>query len=270
LATSASAIKKALDGDKGGKAQPQSETRTIAGIDILTVDVSDQYMNWLIYGKSGAGKTVLSGSAEAVKLMSPVLFVDIEGGIKSLRAFHPNVDVVRVKTFKELQRLGRDIDAKGKDFPYRTLVLDSLSEAQKLSMVEIMKDVVKGDPDRDPDIPAIRDWGKNIEQIRRMVRQFRDLPINVIFTALSVEDKDNRNRTVNQILLPGKLSSEIPGFMDNVGFLYVKQRGEDTVRYLLTSQTETTMAKDRTNKLPQVIEEPTMQKLFDYMHTPTN
>jgi hypothetical protein len=251
----ATAIEEALD-----------QQTTVAGLDILTVEESDLYQNWLIYGLSGAGKTVLAGSASIVPEMSPVLFVDIEGGIKSLRSFYPQVKVVRVRTFKELQRLAKAI-ASG-SLPYKTLIIDSLSEAQKMSMQLIMAEAYRENPEIDPDIPRMRDWGKNIEQIRRFVRQMRDLPINTIFTALSVEDKDNKNRTTNRVALPGKLSNEIPGFFDQVGFLYIKQKGEDSVRYLLTSQTETTMAKDRSTKLPKTIESPTMQEIFNLINSP--
>jgi hypothetical protein len=108
----------------------------------------------------------------------------------------------------------------------------------------------------------VREWGKNIEQTRRIVRGFRDLPMNVIFTALANSDKDQKTgKTQVRPYLSGKLASEVAGFMDIVTFLYVKVKDEKLMRLLLTRATETHVSKDRSNRLPPLLEEPTMADL---------
>lgn len=192
--------------------------------------------------------------------MAPVLFVDMEGGTLSLRAEYPDVDVVRVQNFRELGKV-HDALRKGEG-GYNTVVLDSLTEIQKFSMYGIMQELLNKEPDRDPDVPGMREWGKNIEQIRRLVRAFRDLPMNVVFTALAMSDKDPRtglSKTKPQ--LSGKLSSEVAGFMDIVVYMYMKQVDGENQRLLLTAATDTQVAKDRTGRLPAVIENPTMNTL---------
>lgn len=240
-------------------------SESLGGIPILSVESMDKHINMLVYGEPGCGKTVLAGSASKVEEMSPVVLIDIEGGTMSLNDFYPDVEVLRVKTWKDLQ-LVYDALYKGEG-GYKTVILDSLTEAQKLSMADIMKQARREDPSIDPDVPGIRHWGKNIEQTRRMVRGYRDLPMNVIFTALAESDKDNRGKTVYRPMLSGKVKGEIPGFMDIVMFMYVKMSGDNVKRLLLTGSTDAAMAKDRSNRLPGIVEDPTMGSLYETIVT---
>lgn len=240
---------------------------SLAGLTISSVSASSPTLNMLVYGESGVGKTVLAGSADAVPAMRSVLIIDVEGGTFSLRKYHPDVHVVRVKTWNELQELYNVLFSG--DHSYQTVVLDSITEIQKFSMTQIMIDLVKSEPARDPDIPSIREWGKNIEQMRRLIRAFRDLPINTIFTALMREDKDNKTGTVTRKpMLSGKLASEVAAFLDIVTYLYVRNIERDgemqRTRLLLTGATDTTIAKDRSGSLPLTLTEPTMKEIYAY------
>lgn len=224
----------------------------------------------LFYGDSGTGKTTLAGSADKVPAMRPVLFVDIEGGTESLRHSYPEVDTVRVTTWKEMQNLYNVLYEGGTG--YKTVVLDSLTEIQKFNMYTIMEAVVQKRPDLDQDVPSMREWGKNLEQLRKMVRGFRDLEMHTIFTALNKTDKDQRTGIVTmKPSLSGKLADEVAAFLDVVCYYYVKQigDGEDTQfkRLLLTQKTDGQVAKDRTGKLPMIIEDPDMSKIYELMTT---
>lgn len=237
---------------------------SLAGLTVARIQERPKTINVLVYGESGVGKTVFSGSSSLVPEMSPVLMVDVEGGSLSLNHTYPDVDVVRVKTWDDMQRLYNEL--YGGRHKYKTLIVDSLTEVQKFSMYNIMREVIDDNPERDPDIAGMREWGKNIEQMRRFVRAFRDLPINVIFTGLSREDKDNRGSIKTKPSLSGKLASEVAGFLDIVLYYYVKnvKQGDEVVRQrlMLTSGTDTVVAKDRTGKLPFIMESPTMTDIY--------
>jgi hypothetical protein len=243
--------------------------RSLGGLQIMHVDEQMPNINMLVYGPPGVGKTVLAGSASDVEEMSPVLLIDVEGGSFSLRAQYPQVEVVRIQSWSDMIKLYNDLyDGV---HPYKTLILDSLTEIQKFSMLQIMKELIAREADRDPDVPGMREWGKNIEQIRRLVRAFRDLPYNVIMTALVVEDKDARSGVLHKKpSLSGKLSAEVAGFLDIVTYYYTKMvavEGGDPEKHrlLLTQQTEDTIAKDRSDRLPMVIVDPTMRTIYNHI-----
>ncbi len=237
---------------------------TLGGLEVTTVSESPEFINMLVYGNPGVGKTVLAGSADAVPELRPVLILDVEGGTFSIRERYPDVDVVRVQTWPDMQKV---YDALYKmDHDYQTVVLDSLTEIQKFSMYRIMASVLKEHPDRDPEVPSIREWGKNIEQIRRLVRAFRDLPMNVVFTALAATDKDNKTGLVTtRPSLSGKLAMEVGGFVDILLYMYIKRVDDENQRLLLSAGTEGQIAKDRSDNLPSVIINPDMQTVYDHI-----
>lgn len=203
-----------------------------------------------------------------VAAMRPVLFVDIEGGTESLKHAYPDVDVVRVQTWKEMQQVYDTLFQGRHD--YATVVLDSLTEIQKFSMYNIMQNLIMEHPERSEEVPSMREWGINLEQIRRMVRGFRDLEMHTIFTALAAESTNERTKLTSvRPSLSGKMAGEVAAFLDVVVYQYVKQFGEgedaEFKRYLLTQKTDSHVAKDRTGKLPQVIENPTMALIHELM-----
>lgn len=243
------------------------KAKTIGGISVDAVDEKMNFLNILVYGDPGVGKTVLAGSASEIEEMSPVLIIDIEGGTFSLRNTYPDVDVVRVQNWNQMQAVYDEL--RRGNTGYKTIVLDSLTEIQKFSMYNIMKDVVNKDSERDPDIPSVREWGKSIEQIRLLVRAYRDLNIHVIFTALCNHDKDQLSGTfLDRPSLPGKLAAEVAAFVDIVGYYYMKMQSGEMKRFLLCQKTERQIAKDRSGRLPQVLEAPTMAEIHSIIYNP--
>jgi hypothetical protein len=237
---------------------------TLGGLEIRKVGDVDNTFNLMVYGRAGIGKTVLAGSAAEVEEMSPVLFVDVEGGTLSLNRRFPQIEVIRVQTWTEMINLYGELYAG--NHGYRTVVVDSLTEVQKFSMLNIMGEVIREDPSRDPEVPSIREWGKNGEQTRRFVRGFRDLPINTIFTCLDMQDRNQKTgKTVTKPSLNGKLSTEVAGFLDVVLYYYPKDVDGENVRCVLSAGTEEIVAKDRSDGLPAVLPNPTMAEILRLM-----
>lgn len=243
-------------------------SKTLGGLKIHPVEQRQPLINILVYGDSGVGKTVLAGSADDVPDLRPVLVLDFEGGVESLRRTYPDVQQVRVENWKQMQAVYNDLH-RGTEF--KTVILDSLTEIQKFNMYNVMEELITNRPDLDPDVPGMREWGKNLEQMRKFVRAFRDLKMNTIFTALKKEDKNDRTGMVTTLpSLSGKLAGEVAAFLDIVAYYYVKRVGSgddaEERRLLLTQKTETIIAKDRTRRLPMVVEDPTMQSLFNLIN----
>lgn len=241
--------------------------RNLGGLKIIKAHQRPPYMNIMFYGDPGVGKTRIAGTADDVPEMRKVLFVDLEGGTLTLTHSNPNVDIVRVTTWEEMQVVYDTLYAGNHD--YSTVVLDSLTEIQKFNMYQIMVDLIEFNDDRDPDVPGMREWGKNLEQMRKFVRGFRDLPMNTIFTALMKNEKDKKTGLSQRMpSLSGKLAAEVAGFLDIVCYMYIKEVDGEQTRLLLSSATDEIVAKDRTGKLPIVMVNPDMADLIKRINEP--
>lgn len=227
-------------------------------------------MNILFYGEPGAGKTYLAGTADDSPLTSPVLFLDVEGGTMTIRD-RPNVDVIQVRSMgdivKAYERLANIPESE--ELPYKTLVIDSLTELQKLDMRELMDALErdKGADRIDKYVPTLQAWGKSGERLRVIIRAFRDLRLNTIATALLTETHDDRTGRISYApSLPGKLRGELPGFFDIVGHLRSDDEKEDNVVKIVRRaqfvKTTAVTAKDRTNCLDHVMENPTIPAMW--------
>lgn len=237
--------------------------KSLGGLALSTVGDLPNLINMMVYGDPGVGKTVFAGSASDVSELAPVIYIDVEGGTLSLRERYPDVDVLRIRNFEELGRVYAELRAGNSG--YKTVVLDSITEIQKFGMYSIMGAALKKDPDRDPDLPGIGEWGKNTEQMRRLIRAFRDLPMNTIFIALAAQERDKRGNVLNKPSLSAKLSNEVAGFLDIVVYMYRKTIEDEVKRVMLTQGTDEYIAKDRTDKLPLVLEGPDMKTVYSIL-----
>lgn len=252
--------------------QPTLTPTSLGGLPIRKAAQDAPNLNVLVYGAYGSGKTLLSATADDVPELRKVLFLDIEGGTFTLQHRYPNTDVVRITDWDQMEDIYKELKA-GLHQTYRTIVTDSLTEAQVFNLDDVMRKLVQVKPERNEDVPDVREWLINQKQIVKFIRRFRDLPVTTIFTALLKEDKLESGKRIKGPELPGKLAMRVPALFDEVFMLYVKglkkQTDEGEViedhRVLLTGKTESAAAKDRSGLLPQYIIDPTMPTIYDYM-----
>lgn len=249
------------------------EAPTISLRELLQVKPPSEIIDWtnlLVYGDPGAGKTYLSGTADDDERTRPVLVIDIEGGITTLR-HRPNIDVVTVRSVPALEKLHNDLYHSMEDgsIYYKTLSIDSLPELADLDMRTIMKEAYGRNPDKvDKDVPSQREWGKSRNHMRTIVRAFRDLPCNVIYTAQVATQQEEGQPTKYFPGFAGKLRTEVPGFMDIVGYLYPEaEPGSGVItRKMQVVGTRRVVAKDRTGALGDVLENPTIPMIWDLIN----
>lgn len=227
---------------------------------------SIDWINLLAFGLPGCGKTWFLGTAEDHADTSPLLILDVEGGSKTLRK-RTNIDVVQVRSIDEIagwhKRLMEENDVLG----YKTIGIDSGSELAKLDMREIMLKAKNDRPDIEVDVPGFREWGIAGEHMRRIIRAYRDLPMNFIFTSHVDIRQDDLNRTTYAPMFSGKLRVEAPGFLDIVGYMTTKIEDDITTRIMQFAQTNRVTAKDRTDSLGDFLENATIPMIWDLIHS---
>lgn len=248
------------------EAEPSNDIiRELLGVEPPSESI--KWINLLIYAHPGQGKTYFGGTAQDHPDTRPMLIFDVEGGVMTLR-HRKDVDVIQVRDMKTLEA-GIVKLQKQTDPYYKTVFLDSITELQKLDMRTVMKEQHNKRPDTtDIYVPSQREWGKSGERVRMIVRALRDLPCHTITTALQAETKDEKTgKVLIHPSVPGKLKSEIPGFFDIVGHLKaIPQKEGDKVEILRTLQvlgTENLIAKDRTDALAPLIENPSVPLIWE-------
>lgn len=216
-----------------------------------------RYLNVLFHAFGGLGKTTACASACKDPRTSPVLVCDFEGGAPIRYAKMPKgtYTIRRIKSIEDLNTIYEYL-RKG-DHPYKSVVLDSLTEIQKLGLAEFVygpsgaASSFKGNV-INVKSAEIQHWGKSGNQMGMMVRYFRDLPMHVFFTTLTMTSKDELTGKITyNIALPGKQSDEIPGIPDIVGYIDVQKnpttKQEERVIYFQPNGK--IIAKDRTDAL---------------------
>lgn len=156
---------------------------------------------------------------------------------------------------------------------YRTVIIDSLTESQKRSLDRIIdvrnKKKSSGSLTDDVDFSTatatLQDYGVNTQQMRKLIRAFRDLPMNVIMIALETELKDEVSGEVKvSPALTTKLAADVATYVDVIGRLYTQKAKDGKVdRKLLLQPTGKYIAKDRTGTLGIGMNNPTMLKIAE-------
>jgi len=273
---------------------PTTGTEAPAPFQIHKPRLDQHYMKLLVYGDYGAGKTVLAASSDDVPEMKEVLYIDAEAGDLAL-SDRPHLDVVRIKKYAELARIYeylrlhvrlRDEGTpeayaklaelerrlKGLDTApetptlYQTVVIDSLTEVQTYLMYSLLgMDPDNWALDAQPNAAEWGEWRASSDMIQLLARQFRDLPMHVIFV-LSQQEIEDKKQLLKRINLPGKLASKIQGFWDMVGYLVSLKDGEGITRrrLYLNKVDNSFQAKHRFRHITvDYVDEPSITKLLD-------
>lgn len=225
-----------------------------------------KWMNFLVFGDPGVGKTRLVSTAQDHEEMTPMLLVDIEGGTTTIKKRH-DIDVTVVRSMADLIKLQSELYKEGDNLPYKSIALDNMSELQNLDVKEIMRQAYQRNPDKvDIDVPGQREWGKTREHMRAITRSFRDLPCHVIMTAHVVTEKTEGQPDRYFPGFGGRAKTEVPGFMDIVGYMTVDKKGKESTRRVQFAGTRAVLAKDRTDSLGDIIENPTLPLIWEKIH----
>lgn len=189
--------------------------KSIGGINILSAEELPPWgISAAIYGPPGAGKTTFCAYACEAIDGAPVLDLDAEGGARSI--MHLPVEVAPVDTWEKIKRITAGIMAI-EDLPYKTIILDNMSEYQALNLKSVAG---SGQP-------QIQHYQTCTIDLLNLTRQYRDLAkrkgINVFFIAWESPEKDDSTGIIKKdVGFTPSLARQFPGIVDIVGYLSVE------------------------------------------------
>jgi len=192
------------------------------------------FLNLLVYGQAGAGKTTL------IKTLPTPVILSAESGLLSIAdAEIPFVEIDSIDTLKEAYSwLISSDEAKG----FESVAIDSLSEIGEVCLSGEKK--IAKDPRQA--------YGALAETMGEIIRAFRDLPNRHVYFSAKVEKtQDDMGRVLYAPSMPGtKVGQSLPYFFDEVMALRVERDAEGVIqRGLMTESDGLWQAKDRSGKL---------------------
>lgn len=239
-----------------------AKTNSLAGLGVPLTETTT-YLKVLLYGRQGTGKT---SAAAAAAQLGTVLVINAEGGLnaRALQALDVPADKIlawpsdgsRI-TAASLQELHTNLAATLAQDPgsITAIVFDSMTEIHHILRENVTADrVAKSRVMVDPDEIDRRDYNIMTSQLRRLIRLYRDLPTNIIFTAL---EKLEDSGEIRPAMTPA-LATDLMGYVDLVGRTAVTHN----IHVARFQPTEIINAKDRTNSLPEILANPTIPRLI--------
>lgn len=230
-----------------------------------------QFAKCLIFAPAGAGKTVFLGSAQEDDRTFPMLLLDFEGGTESLAGL--DIDTIPIRSWDDYNEAyesianGDVVEYEGEEYDfsqYNSLGIDSISETHKFALLEILRK--EGPGRRNPDLIEQGDYGTASTQMRRLLREFRDLPMHVFFVAHAKETEIPREGRVRVPDLAGQMAEEVAGLVSAAGYLAQFEEDGELHRTLLLQGDRKFRTKVRTRwgvAAPEEIIDPTVGDLLD-------
>lgn len=244
---------------------------------IVSLEAFDESINMLVVAESGWGKTVLAGTADQRGSNGgpKALFLATESGTISASRKGSTADVWPITKWADLVEAFSYFAQGTGCQDYQWILLDSITEMQKLSMDNALRMAVstsKGT--RDPDVPAIQDYMKVQQQTLNFIRRFNELPVNCLYTALPLRLEDENGDPYFLPALDGKqggIAQQTMGYMHVVGHGVKRQIKDENdkpriVRRVFFQSTGPYRAKDRYAVLGRYMDNPTIPQIEELIN----
>lgn len=236
-------------------------------------------LNVLYYGDGGTGKT---SHMAAMARLGRVLSVNAESGVKARALRKLGIPVQNIEVFPDPAR-GEDVSLRGLEDLYRRIASalirdpqayvgvfwDSITEIyKKLLEAVVARGVIqaaRAGRERDPFFIERGDYGIMTEQVRSLMRKYRDLPCHFAVSALARREQDNDGAVVYQPAVTPALQSDMIGWMDIVCHTSVAiVNDEEEYRGLFRPHGKY-RGKDRLRAVPKWLIDPTFDRLLMYV-----
>lgn len=199
---------------------------------VRPVSQQPAYGSFVIYGRSGTGKTTLASSWP-----KPMLFLDIKdhgtGSISDVKG----IDVMDVKFFEDFELTYGFL--KNNPKKYKTVVIDTVSQLQQM----VVKERAEKEGLRDRSKTAgdwgsmtKRDWGDIAAIMKEWILNYRDLSeegINIIFIAqdrtFNIDNEEDSGESLTPEIGPAlspSIAKVLNASVSLIGNTYIRTRVE--------------------------------------------
>lgn len=252
-------------------ARPRQKSST-ASIEDRIVDVTDaeKYVKILAYGRNGHGKTRFAATAPNC------LVIDInQRGTQSARNIK-GVKVFHVKSWEDIGHIYWYL--KEGQHAFESVALDTISDLQRMAMSQALGEEVEKDPNKDPQMPSKREWGKVAEMMRPTLLNFRNLDMHVIMLAQqrTIGDEEAGEAVEHVPDLSNASRGVAMGACGVMGRIYQaqyevlnKKTNKRTARWetrMLVGPHDEYATKDRTGNLGRIIRQPTVPMIIEALN----
>lgn len=269
---------KVADVKKAGAAKEQAP-EVAAGpkkqrLETVGLEEIDETLNGLWYGEGGTTKTT---SVATMANEGPVLFINSEAGLKRRPLLERDINIENIRifpppgeelTFENLEEMYWQMKEDLEENPesWAGTCWDSITEIHKKLLEQVVinaqrKAENRGQP-RERFFIDRADYGIMTEQIRLLLRRFRDLPCHFAVTALERRDQDDDGKVQYGPAVTPALQSDLIGYVDVVIHTTMEPDGP----WGLTRPVGKYRAKDRIGALPINLPEPTFARVLAYIN----
>lgn len=199
------------------------------GLEVNPVSSADRGMAIGIFGPGGVGKTTLAASITDSEHGGPALHINARGNphVISSYGLDGRVQTTTISKFKDLEAIRLDIAKEGTNFPYKSVILDNVSEMFYLDLKD------RYGPTSDVT------WDKHsatTADVLQLVRNWMDLAeggpkVNVVFVFQETPEKRKIRGTEterSELAFNKALQGQVPTIINFLGRLYII---EDTPPY---------------------------------------
>lgn len=251
----------------------------------------EPYLRALIYGMPGAGKTRTVCTAALDDRAYPCLYLNAKGNPLSIRDYDRWPDILDMQDLKDFNwpynwmadgqspddPIVEQFDLKP---PYKSLIIDQVTEVQRLSFLAQQGRVGPGDFPKKVDR---QHFYNTLGQMVNFSRYFLDLPVHVFMVALEKRITDGAGTILGYApLLWGQSDTEVGGFAYVIGRMQNRamlsnyelkgireatgMSDEEIERIMILAQSRQNVAKDQYGVLGDYMVNPTVTQMLDLVY----
>lgn len=243
----------------------------------------------ILYGMPGGTKTRTAATATFDERSHPVLMLNARANPISIREYLPFPTIIDVNELEDMNdpydwiSRGQPMDDPlvpqfGLTPPYRTLIVDQITELQRMYFDKVMS--IKSL--KPTDIPMKRTYnhfGRVLQGMMHMTRLYLDpnIPMHVVFVAQEREANTEEGRLLGP-MLEGASQIEVPSYcnitcriqhysqVDKIILRLMEKEYPDASGIAFFEPTGKFQAKDQFGRLPSFMPDPTFSKMLDLIY----